>query len=73
MFGIGGEDRVQRGKGASVCMESGYLFGTCKEVQVRSGFFDLDGKAEQRAGMKTLKRKVLPPLTLPLFSLSDTL
>lgn len=42
-------------------MESGYLFGTCKAVQVRSGFSDLDGKAEQRAGMKALKRKVLPP------------
>lgn len=73
MFGIGGEGQVQRGKGVSVCMESGCLSGTCKAVQVRSGFSDLDGKAEQRAGMKALKRKVLPPLILPPFSLSGAL
>lgn len=53
---------IQRGKGVSVCMESGCLFGKCKAVHVRSGFSDLGGKGEQRAGMKALKRKVLPPL-----------
>lgn len=41
-------------------MESVYLFGTCKAVQVRSGFPDLDGKVKQRAGTKALKRRILP-------------
>lgn len=40
-----------------VCAESGYLFGRCKVVQVRSGFSDLDGKAKQRRHRKALKRK----------------
>lgn len=54
-------------------MASGYLFGPCKVVQIRSGFSDLDGKAEQRAGMKALKRKVLPSLILYPFPLSGAL
>lgn len=53
-----------------VCVESGYLFGTFKEVQVRLGFPDVVGKAH----LGVLKRKVAGyPLVLPPFTLSGAL